>query len=58
VATTQEDFAAELAALRGRIDTLEARMAEIEANQFSTTTKLTGQAIFAVNRGGFAAAYH
>ncbi|BAY81374.1 S-layer domain protein [Calothrix parasitica NIES-267] len=49
----QESFAAELATLRGRVDTLEARTAEIEANQFSTTTKLRGQAIFAVNGGGF-----
>jgi len=36
----QEEFAAELATLRGRVDTLEARSAELEANQFSTTTKL------------------
>ncbi|MCD8488486.1 MAG: iron uptake porin [Desertifilum sp.] len=44
----QEEFAAELATLRGRVDALEARTAELEANQFSTTTKLTGEAIFAV----------
>ncbi|MBV6627240.1 MAG: carbohydrate porin [Rivularia sp. (in: Bacteria)] len=49
----QEGFAAELATLRGRVDSLEARSAELEANQFSTTTKLRGQAIFAVNGGGF-----
>lgn len=49
----QESFAAELATLRGRVDNLEARSAELEANQFSTTTKLRGQAIFAVNGGGF-----
>lgn len=42
----QEEFAAELVTLRGRIDTLEARTAELEANQFSTTTKLEGEAIF------------
>jgi hypothetical protein len=42
-----EEFAAELATLRGRIDVLEARTAELEANQFSTTTKLTGTVIFA-----------
>jgi hypothetical protein len=41
-----EEFAAELAALRGRVTVLEARTAELEANQFSTTTKLTGGAIF------------
>lgn len=44
----QEEFAAELASLRGRVDGLEARTAELEANQFSTTTKLSGTAIFAV----------
>jgi hypothetical protein len=37
-----EEFQAELATLRGRADTLEARTAELEANQFSTTTKLNG----------------
>ncbi|MEG5017111.1 MULTISPECIES: iron uptake porin [unclassified Microcoleus] len=45
----QEEFAAELATLRGRVDGLEARTAELEANQFSTTTKLNGEAIFAVS---------
>ncbi|MCX7595793.1 MAG: iron uptake porin, partial [Fischerella sp.] len=44
----QEEFSAELATLRGRVDTLEARTAELEANQFSTTTKLVGEAIFAL----------
>ncbi|RUT00104.1 porin [Trichormus variabilis SAG 1403-4b] len=43
----QEEFSAELATLRGRVDALEARTAELEANQFSTTTKLQGEAIFA-----------
>lgn len=42
----QEEFSAELATLRGRVDALEARTAELEANQFSTTTKLSGEAIF------------
>jgi hypothetical protein len=44
----QEEFAAELATLRGRVDALEARTAELEANQFSTTTKLHGEVIFAL----------
>ena len=44
----QEEFSAELATLRGRVDALEARTAELEANQFSTTTKLVGEVIFAV----------
>jgi hypothetical protein len=41
----QEEFAAELSTLRGRVDTLEARTSELEANQFSTTTKLNGEVI-------------
>src|SRR4028119_1932029 len=44
----QEEFSAELATLRGRVDSLEAQTAELEANQFSTTTKLNGEVIFAV----------
>lgn len=39
----QEEFAAELATIRGRVDTIETDVAELEANQFSTTTKLRGQ---------------
>jgi Carbohydrate-selective porin, OprB family/S-layer homology domain len=38
----QEEFAAELATIRGRTDALETDVAELEANQFSTTTKLRG----------------
>lgn len=45
----QEEFSAELATLRGRVDALEARTAELEANQFSTTTKLTGEVIVAIS---------
>ena len=41
----QTEFSSELAMLRGRVDVLEARTAELEANQFSTTTKLKGEAI-------------
>ncbi len=44
----QEEFSAELTTLRGRVDAVEARTAELEANQFSTTTKLVGEAVFAV----------
>ncbi len=39
----QEEFQSELAILRGRVDTLEATTAKLEAQQFSTTTKLRGQ---------------
>jgi hypothetical protein len=45
----QEEFSAELATLRGRVDNLEVKTAELEANQFSTTTKLVGEAIFNVS---------
>lgn len=44
----QQEFSGELATLRGRVDSLETRSAELEAHQFSTTTKLVGEAIFAV----------
>ena len=43
----QQQFEDDLADLRGRVDSLEARTAELEANQFSTTTKLNGEVIFA-----------
>jgi hypothetical protein len=43
-----QQFEAELATLRGRVDSLEARTAELEANQFSTTTKLNGNVIFSL----------
>ncbi|MGG6267805.1 iron uptake porin [Leptolyngbya sp. AN03gr2] len=36
----QEQFAAELATIRGRVDALEARTTTLERQQFSTTTKL------------------
>ena len=44
----QEQFASELATLRGRVDALETRQAKVEANQFSTTTKLVGDVSFLV----------
>jgi hypothetical protein len=42
-----EEFRTELATLGGRVDNLEARTTFLEERQFSTTTKLTGEAIFA-----------
>jgi hypothetical protein len=45
----QEQFAAELATLKGRVDGLETKTATLEKQQFSTTTKLTGEAIFAIS---------
>lgn len=46
IARLQEEFAAELASLRGRVDTLEGKVATLERQQFSTTTKLQGEVIF------------
>jgi Carbohydrate-selective porin, OprB family len=48
----QEEFKTELATLRGRVDALEAKTKELEANQFSTTTKLNATAVFDINGGG------
>ncbi len=42
------EFQAELAALGARVDNLEARVGVVEKQQFSTTTKLSGEAIFAL----------
>lgn len=43
----QEEFAAELATLRGRVESLEVRTATLEKQQFSPTTKLAGEVIIA-----------
>jgi hypothetical protein len=42
----QAEFAQELTVLRGRVDKLEAQVGQLEATQFSTTTKLRGEASF------------
>ncbi|MFM7887234.1 MAG: iron uptake porin, partial [Pseudanabaena sp.] len=47
----QEEFAAELATLRGRVDALDAKVTKLEAQQFSTTTKLRGEGIFGLAAG-------
>ncbi|MEO1377472.1 MAG: carbohydrate porin, partial [Cyanobacteria bacterium J06635_10] len=44
----QSEFSAELATLRGRVDAVEARTPELEANQFSTTTKLEGEVVLGI----------
>lgn len=49
----QDEFAAELATLRGRVDGLEARVATVEAQQFSTTTKLQAEVVMAAQFGDF-----
>lgn len=43
-----QEFEAELATLAGRIDQLESNVANVEDNLFSTTSKLTGEAVFSV----------
>ncbi len=44
----QERFKEELSIMRGEVDGLEAKTKELEAKQFSTTTKLDGETLFAV----------
>ncbi|ABI46805.1 possible porin [Synechococcus sp. CC9311] len=48
-----KEFEKELAILKGRVDGLEARVGELEATQFSTTTKLDVQASFVVGANNF-----
>lgn len=48
----QAEFAAELVTLRGRVDALDSKTAKLEAQQFSTTTKLESQVITAVSASG------
>ncbi|MEC4984992.1 MAG: iron uptake porin [Oscillatoria sp. PMC 1068.18] len=49
----RQEFASELAILRGEIDGIQARTRELELTQFSTTTQLTGNVFFNVT-GAFA----
>ncbi|MBW4696501.1 MAG: iron uptake porin [Aphanocapsa lilacina HA4352-LM1] len=48
----QEEFRNELAALRGRVDALEAKTKEIESKLFSTTAKLDAEVLMAANIQG------
>ena len=41
-----DEFRSELTVLKGRVDGLEAKVGELEATQFSTTTKLKGEVNF------------
>jgi len=43
-----QEFQQELAALGAKVDNLEQRVAFLENHQFSTTTKLSGEAIFSI----------
>jgi hypothetical protein len=47
------EFEKELAVIRGRVDGLEAKVGELEATQFSTTTKLQGDAVFVLGANTF-----
>ncbi|MBE9167738.1 carbohydrate porin [Pleurocapsales cyanobacterium LEGE 06147] len=49
----RQEFEAELVTLESRVDELESRTNFLEANQFSTTTKLTTRVILAATGGGF-----
>ncbi|PPT10875.1 putative porin [Geitlerinema sp. FC II] len=42
----QDEFAAELSALRGRVEGLESRISQLESDTFSTTTQLQGEIAF------------
>ncbi len=44
-----QEFEAELATIGGRVDEIESRTAVLEDNQFSTTTKLEGEAVFGIS---------
>jgi len=48
----QEEFSTELAALKGRVASLETKTATLEAQQFSATTKLVGEATFNLATAG------
>ena len=48
-----KEFEQELAVLKGRVDGLEAKVGELEATQFSTTTKLKGIATFVLGANSF-----
>jgi Carbohydrate-selective porin, OprB family len=49
----QSEFAPELKAIEQKVDLLEQRTNQLESQQFLPNTKITGQAIFAINAGTF-----
>jgi hypothetical protein len=49
----QTEFATELRSIDGKLERLDTDVEKLAIQQFSTTTKLTGQAIFAINAGTF-----
>lgn len=48
-----DEFSVELATIKERLNSLESKIPTLNTSPFSATTKLGGQAIFAVNAGGF-----
>jgi len=48
-----KEFEKELAVLKGRVDSVEAKVGQLEATQFSTTTKLSGLASFVLGATSF-----
>ena len=52
-----KEFEKELAILKGRVDGLEARVGTLEANQFSTTTKLKGSTYWVLGGNSFGGNY-
>ena len=49
----RQDFNRELITVKSRVDELENRTNFLEANQFSTTTRLTGLIVSGITEGGF-----
>jgi hypothetical protein len=49
ISRLNEEFKAELGTLGGRVDEIESRTAALEESQFSTTTKLQGEAVFGIS---------
>ena len=52
----QKEFAKELAVLKGRVAGLEAKVGQLEATQFATTTKLQGDTYWSLGGLGFGSA--
>ncbi|QNI60026.1 outer membrane porin [Synechococcus sp. BIOS-U3-1] len=48
-----KEFEKELAIVKGRVDGLEARVGELEATQFSTTTKMKGNTTFVIGANSY-----
>jgi len=49
----QQDFAKELAVIKGRVDSLEKKVGTLESTQFSTTTKLEGDTYWTIGANAF-----